>query len=297
MRFSSLAIGTAIILAFGIAGCADESSNVNQLNQNEFALRGMIASDRQQIDSLKAELHRTQDEVAELKHGGPTSSAAQPGAPDVNDRLTRLESQFNALQATLPPVGNSAPVGSEAPLPPPGSTSFSSSKPSSASMMPSPPSSAPADSGPGPEPAFTWTEDLDKEIASAPSSSEPGAKVYRKALSDMKAKNYKSAIVEFSKIEHSYPKSTLAEPSQYFIANSFYEMAQYEQAILHFNDLVMRFPNGRFTCQSLLRESRAFIMVNDKVDAKPTLRTLSTNNTCATESVAAKDMLKRLDAE
>ena len=159
------------------------------------------------------------------------------------------------------------------------------------------PSSPPAEAGPGPEPAFTWSEDLDKEIASAQNSNEPGAKIYRTGLSDMKAKNYRAAIAEFSRIEHSFAKSPLAEPAQYFIANSFYEMAQYEQAILHFNDLVMRFPNGRYTCQSLLRESRAFILVNDKVDAKPTLRTLSTNNNCGVESVAAKDMLRRLDAE
>jgi TolA-binding protein len=298
VRFSSFAIGAGLVLALGIAtGCADESSNVNQLNQNEFALRGMIASDRQQIDSLKTDLRRTQDELAELKHGGPVASAA--GAPpDVNERLARLESQLNALQATLPPISSGA-AGAEAPPPPPssGTPGESISRSSSAGMSSPPPTSPPAEAGPGPEPPFTWSEDLDKEIASAPSSKETGAKIYRKALSDMKAKNYKSAIVEFSKIEHSYPKSTLAEASQYFIANSFYEMGQYEQAILHFNDLVMRFPNGRFTCQALLRESRAFILVNDKVDAKPTLRTLTTNNNCGVEAIAAKDMLKRLDAE
>ena len=35
-----------------IAGCADQT-DMEQLNQNQFALRGMIASDRQQIDALK----------------------------------------------------------------------------------------------------------------------------------------------------------------------------------------------------------------------------------------------------
>ena len=75
MRFSSITIRAGMIVALGLfTGCSDQSSNINQLNQNEFALRGMIASDRQQIDALRADLHRTQDELAEMKHGGAAST-------------------------------------------------------------------------------------------------------------------------------------------------------------------------------------------------------------------------------
>ena len=98
--------------------CSDQSSNINQLNQNEFALRGMIASDRQQIDALRAELHRTQDELAEMKHGSAASTSAEAPA-DVNDRLAKVESEVNALQVALPTAP--APVaGAETPGAPPG---------------------------------------------------------------------------------------------------------------------------------------------------------------------------------
>ena len=115
LRFSSIAICAGMIMVLGLfAGCSDESSNINQLNQNEFALRGMIASDRQQIDALRADLKRTQDDLAEMKHGSGESAAAAAPA-DVNDRLAKLESEVNALQVALPtapaPVAGTEPPG------------------------------------------------------------------------------------------------------------------------------------------------------------------------------------------
>src|SRR5579862_934713 len=92
----------AALAASGVlTGCADESNNMNQLNQNEFALRGMIASDRQQIDALRADLRRTQDEIAELQHAGAASTGSSAPA-DVNDRLAKLESEVNAMQVAMP---------------------------------------------------------------------------------------------------------------------------------------------------------------------------------------------------
>ncbi len=116
MRFSSIVICAGMILAVGLfSACSDQSSNINQLNQNEFALRGMIASDRQQIDALRADLHRTQDELAEMKHGSAASASAEAPA-DVNDRIAKLESEVNALQVALPtappPVAGAGDTGS-----------------------------------------------------------------------------------------------------------------------------------------------------------------------------------------
>ena len=54
MRKTNWMIGVAVLAAaFSLAGCADQSG-MEQLNKNEFTLRGMIASDRQQIDALNS---------------------------------------------------------------------------------------------------------------------------------------------------------------------------------------------------------------------------------------------------
>src|SRR5271166_3351342 len=116
LRFSFLTICAGAIVALGLfAGCADESNNMNQLNQNEFALRGMIASDRQQMDALRADLRRTQDQLAELQHAGaPNAGVTAPA--DVNDRLAKLESEVNAMQVAMPTAP--APGGASTETPP-----------------------------------------------------------------------------------------------------------------------------------------------------------------------------------
>src|SRR5260370_19500723 len=58
---------------------------MQQLNKNEFALRGMIAADRQQIDGLKAQVARQNDQIEELQHNttpaaGPSSRPQDPSA-------------------------------------------------------------------------------------------------------------------------------------------------------------------------------------------------------------------------
>lgn len=294
MRFSSIIIRTGLILALGLfSACSDESSNINQLNQNEFALRGMIASDRQQIDALRADLRRTQDDLAEMKHGsGESAGAAAPA--DVNDRIAKLESEVNAMQAAMPAP---APVpGTEAPGTPPG--------PGASTISPPPPG-APAETPPAPggasaastEPTPTWPQELDQELTNSQNSKEPGAKIYRKGLEAMKAGNYPTAIIEFAKVQHNYPKSPLSEPAQYFTANAFYESTKYEQAILQFNDLTMRFPNSKFLCESLLREGQSFVKLQDRIDARLTLQKLASNTTCSAQASDANNMLKDLGSD
>jgi TolA-binding protein len=289
-----------MIMVLGLfAGCSDESSNINQLNQNEFALRGMIASDRQQIDALRADLKRTQDDLAEMKHGsGESATAAAPA--DVNDRLAKLESEVNALQVALPtapspvagtePPGTSPAPGASTISPPPGPSVASATPPAPSATEPGAPAATT-------EPAPTWPQDLDKEIADSQNSKEAGAKIYRKGLDAMKAGNYPTAIIEFAKVQHSYPKSPLSEPAQYFTANAFFESNKFEQAILQFNDLTMRFPNSRFLCESLLREGESFVKLNDRIDARLTLQKLAGNTSCSTQSVAANNMLKDLGSD
>ncbi len=294
MRFSSITIPAAILAAMGfLSGCSDQAANVNQLNQNEFALRGMIATDRQQIDSLRAELRRTQDEIAELKHGNAAKAGGAAPA-DSNERIAKLESEVNAMQAAMPNSAVPPAPGGEipgAPAPAPGAPAVSSISPGPAAGGP------PGAAGAGPEPAPTWPQDLDKELADAGNSKDPGAKIYRKGLETMKAGNYPTAIVNFAKVQHSYPKSPLSEPSQYFTANAFYESGKYEQAILQFNDLTMRFPSSRFLCESLLREGESFVRLNDRIDARLTLQKLANNSNCSNEATAANAMLKNLGSD
>jgi tol-pal system protein YbgF len=277
-------IGVAAVLAtFALAGCADQSG-MEQLNKNEFALRGMIAADRQQIDGLKAQIARQNDQIEQLQHGAGTAGGNATGA---NDRIASLEAEVKALQAgmaatpgAMPPPG--APADSVGP-----GTTVASAPPAGATAPPATPA----------EIAPTWPAELDQEIAAAASSNEPGIKLYREGLDAMKAGKYPLAVARFTKLQHAYPKSPLSEPAEYFAANALFETGGYDQAILQFNDLVMRFPKGKYASAALLREAQAFVKLNDRIDARLTLQKLVADHAGTPEAASADTMMKDLASD
>jgi TolA-binding protein len=283
VRKTNWAIGAVGVLAavLALAGCANQN-DLEQLNKNEFTLRGMIAADRQQIDALKAQIARQNDQIEELQHGAGTAGGNASGT---NDRVASLEAEVKALQAgmaatpgAVPPPGAPADsVGGGAPVAPP------SGGP--------PPPATPAEIAP------TWPGELDQEIADAATSNEPGIKLYREGLDAMKAAKYPLAVTRFTKLQHAYPKSPLSEPAEYFAANALFETGGYDQAILQFNDLVMRFPKGKYASAALLREAQAFVKLNDRIDARLTLQKLVTDHAGTPQATAANTMMKDLASD
>ena len=286
MRKTNWAIGAVgmFAAAFALAGCANQN-DMEQLNKNEFTLRGMIAADRQQIDALKAQVARQNDQIEELQHGAGTAGGNASG---VNDRVASLEAEVKALQAgmaatpgAIPPPGAPADsVGGGAPVAPVGTSPGGP-----------PPPATPAEIAP------TWPGELDQEIADAATSNEPGIKIYREGLDAMKASKYPLAVTKFTKLQHSYPKSPLSEPAEYFAANALFETGGYDQAILQFNDLVMRFPKGKYASAALLREAQAFVKLNDRIDARLTLQKLVTDHAGTPQATAANTMMKDLASD
>ncbi len=283
MRKTNWALGAVVVLAaaFTLAGCADQG-DMQQLNQNEFALRGMIASDRQQIDALKAQIALQNGEIDELKHGAAVDSGAN--ASGMNDRVASLEAEVKALQA-----GMAATPGA---VPPPGAP------PDSVGGVPVASAEPPA-GGPAPPPtpadiAPTWPAELDQEISDSATSNEPGIKIYREGLDAMKAAKYPLAVTKFTKLQHAFPKSPLSEPAEYFAANALFETGSYDQAILQFNDMVMRFPKGKYAAAALLREAQAFVKLNDRIDARLTLQKLVADHAGTPQASAADTMMKDL---
>ena len=110
----------------------------------------------------------------------------------------------------------------------------------------------------------------------------------------MKAGKYPNAVGVFQGLQRKYPKSSLSEPAEYFSANALYELGKYDQSILQFNDLVMRFPRGRFASASLLSEAQAFMKMNDRIDARLTLQKLLGEHPSAAEAPTARAMMNSL---
>jgi TolA-binding protein len=144
-----------------------------------------------------------------------------------------------------------------------------------------------------------WQSALDQALAAASNSSEPGSRLYRDGLVAMKAAKYPNAIAKFQAFQRGHPKSPLVEPAEYFSANALFELgardpSNYNQAILQFNDLAMRFPKGRFAADAQLREAQAFLRTNDSLDARLTLQKLVRDHPGTPEAASADAMMKSM---
>jgi len=308
-----------LAMAIGAGGCAARS-DIDAVSQNEQSMREMIANDQQQITAMHDQIAHLNDRVTELQQNGADSGASKQVAA-LKNRVAKLESQVNATAAGTPLVPGApgapgvpgapvvpgapgspvAPGAASAPGAAPGAAPSAAPGAESASIAPGE-SGAPAAGTEAPAPAPTvpgWQSALDQELATAGNSTEPGSRIYRDGLIDMKAGKYPNAIGKFQAFQRAHPKSPLAEPAEYFSANALFEMgardpSNYNQSILQFNDLAMRYPRGRFAAGAQLSEAQAFLRTNDSLDARLTLQKLVRDHPGTPEATAADAMMKSM---
>lgn len=282
-------------------GCA-ATSDVNQLSQNQQSLRQMIANDRQQMDQLQEEYARLNDRVTEMQHGGKLGGGSKEIA-SINRRLTRLESAINALQggpAATAPGTAPGPAAAPGTAGAAGAASTGSTVASLGPGVKPPPAPPAAGASTSSMPSIPeWQSMIGPAIADARNSTEPGAGLYRGGLADMQAGRFPEAVKKFQAFQRLNPKSPLTEPAEYFSANALFELgaqdpSNYNQAILQFNDLAMRYPSGRFAASAELREAQAFLRTNDPLDARLTLEKLVRDHPNTAEASAAHLMMKSM---
>jgi TolA-binding protein len=290
------------LAALVIAGCTP-STDTQQIQSDQFTLRGMVANDQQQIDSLQEKVQRLDDRISELQHNGSPSAGSGDQLASIERRLSKLEAQSkNQGGAANAPAGDAvnAPSGT---APAPEGLGASESAPpggaeGSAALAPATGGveSAPGSGSSGSEAATTnppsWRAMMEQELSA--SHDDPGEKLYRAGLLQLKANRYPEALSQFEALQRRDPKSDLSEPAEFFAANALYEMGKYDQAILQFNDQTMRFPKGRYASAALLREAQAFMKINDRIDARLTLQKLLNDLPDSPEAPMAKSMMQTL---
>jgi TolA-binding protein len=278
-------------------GCAPNSDNA-QVQADQFALRGMVANNQQQIDSVQEKVRRLEDRVSELEHSGSASTGSSQ-LSSIEQRLDKLESQSSSAQPSPMSTPSPAPTNPAASAQPtaaaPGAGSENNdnaAQGAAGNEEASAPSKsdvpAPATEGNPP----SWRAMADHELSI--SHDDPGEKLYRAGLLELKSDKYPQALSRFETLQRQYPKSGLSEPAEFFAANSLYEMSKYDQAILQFNDQTMRFPKGHYASAALLREAQAFMKINDRIDARLTLQKLLSDLPDSPEAPIAKSMMQTL---
>ena len=127
--------------------------------------------------------------------------------------------------------------------------------------------------------------DLPPPAAAEPSSLSEEVRSYEGAFRVYRSGDYAGAIDRFRAFLDTYPSSDYADNAMFWLAECHYKLGDPEQAVLAFDDVVKRYPEGNKVPDALYRQGVALIEIGDETGQRDTYRP------------AARQIFERLVAE
>jgi tol-pal system protein YbgF len=119
---------------------------------------------------------------------------------------------------------------------------------------------------------------------------------YETAWRALEKKDYRLAVTRFKEFLQKHPKSRLANNAQYWIGESHYALREFDQAILEFDAVRSRYPQGDKVPAALLKQGFAFAELGEKVNARLILQEVVEKYAQSPEALQAKQRLKSLES-
>lgn len=121
-------------------------------------------------------------------------------------------------------------------------------------------------------------------------------KDYEFAFQALERRDYRVAIARFREFLKKYPKSNLADNAQYWIGESHYGLREFDQAIIEFDAVRRRYPQGEKVPAALLKQGFAFAELGEKLNARLLLQEVVERYPDTPEAGKAKLRLKTIES-
>ena len=140
----------------------------------------------------------------------------------------------------------------------------------------------------------TKIETISGILTSTASASRPQvpSEVYRTAYADYLAGKTALAIEEFTNFMQQYPNSVLKDDAQFYMADSYLQLNNYNQARVEFDKVLAS--SLSFRAAALLKRAQALAGTNKAQDQKNTLETLIKEFPQSPEAQSAQQILDQL---
>jgi tol-pal system protein YbgF len=119
---------------------------------------------------------------------------------------------------------------------------------------------------------------------------------YEIAWHAMEKRDYRLAISRFKDFLKRHPKSNLADNAQYWIGESHYGLREFDQAIIEFDAVRRRYPQGEKVPAALLKQGFAFAELGEKLNARLLLQEVVEKYPDTPEAGKAKVRLKTIES-
>jgi len=120
----------------------------------------------------------------------------------------------------------------------------------------------------------------------------PGKNIYTLAKEAFDKGDFEAAREGFQKLLKRYPNSENADNAQFWIGETYYREKWYEKAILEYQKVIEKYPEGNKVQASLLKQGFAFKNLGDKANASLILKELVKKFPGSTEAEVARKKLQ-----
>ena len=118
--------------------------------------------------------------------------------------------------------------------------------------------------------------------------------VYRSAKQAFDQGDSEAARKGFQEFIRRYPNSKNADNAQFWIGEIYYREKWYEKAILEYQNVIEKYPQGNKVPAALLKQGLAFSNIGDKANARLILEELNRKYPKSNEAKVAAETLKTL---
>ena len=130
-------------------------------------------------------------------------------------------------------------------------------------------------------------------LANVAGSPDP-EELYNSGYSKLSKGDFKGAREEFKKFLELFPQTEYSDNAQFGIGEAYYKEKRYEEAILEYEEVVKKFPQGNKLPDAMLKQAFAFIALNDGNSAKLLLQKIIERFPTSEQAEVARSKLRSL---
>jgi tol-pal system protein YbgF len=119
--------------------------------------------------------------------------------------------------------------------------------------------------------------------------------LYRKSFEALRAGKHDEAVKGFNKFMHAFPSHDLADNSQYWLGECFYDRKDYTAAVREFRKVIEHYPNGNKVPDAMLKVGYSYLSLGSIEAGRQTLTQLQRSYPRNEAAVRAGTRLAELD--
>ncbi len=128
--------------------------------------------------------------------------------------------------------------------------------------------------------------------AGVPSSASTDSALLNEGVQKLAKNSYASARESFTALMQTYPKSSLFDDAQFYIAESYFSEKWYEKAVLEYQVVIAKYTKSNKRPAALYKQGLSFEQLGDQVNAKARFRDLLNVYPASPEAAMAKKKLQ-----